>query len=328
METKVMEPIPEDSSSESQTVVLPPTLVPGKFCRNAMHYYDDGNVILCAGDVHFCVHASVLRLSSDFFQRLLCGTWTETAKHLFNGRFCDHDLDDGEDNGPAAASRIVARVQLRSNDPKDVEGLLSGLYAHSETEVTWDTVQPLLQIADQYGVGKVISKCERFITREFRSRPLEKPLETFILADRYRFSVAYREASALVLDDHTRLSQRPEYRHLSAETRARLAELLLRCHEGIEKLTMPSAWNGSGLPQFCSLFGVPHAFRERVTPLTGFFRTESIARVYRCANCFNPMCYAARFKYTKEMLGIPDPINVGDRKYYLFVEVFDDEEND
>ncbi|RUS32664.1 hypothetical protein BC938DRAFT_474675 [Jimgerdemannia flammicorona] len=55
----------------------------------ANHYYDDGNVILCVDNAHFRVHASILRLSSSYFENLLPEFLSETDPQN-NNNACPH----------------------------------------------------------------------------------------------------------------------------------------------------------------------------------------------------------------------------------------------
>ncbi|RUS14482.1 hypothetical protein BC938DRAFT_477345 [Jimgerdemannia flammicorona] len=185
--------------------------------KDPTHYYEDGNVLLFAGNVQFRVHASILRRSSDFFEKLLNGNWRETnpqdnpsqASSNSSGGLSDHGSDDAP---------IVARVKLPGKDPKHVESLLSTLYLHTKHRVSWANVQPILHLADEYLFPRVLARCDQFLRRELK----KKPLEVLVLADRYRLPAVRKEACLLVLDDYSRLCHRPEYKELTMDTRVEL----------------------------------------------------------------------------------------------------------
>ncbi|RUP49253.1 hypothetical protein BC936DRAFT_142955 [Jimgerdemannia flammicorona] len=192
--------------------------------RSQTHYYEDGNVILCAGDVRFRVHASILRLSSRFFERLFAGNWRETNVQSTSGETTHNNNNNAktksrdDNDGVIGGPRIIARVNLVNKDASHVEALLSTLYLHTDTKINWGNVQPILQLADEYIFPRILARCDAFLSRELK----KKPLEALILADRYHLADVYKSSMALVIADHASLSHRPEYYQLSPGRRSEL----------------------------------------------------------------------------------------------------------
>ncbi|RUP16817.1 hypothetical protein BC936DRAFT_139516 [Jimgerdemannia flammicorona] len=274
---------------------------------NPTHYYLDGNVILCAGTQHFRVHGSILCHSSAFFAGLLRGSWNDAAPSIP----CEHD-----EPKKSETDSVVAKVQLRGKDPKEVELLLSTLYLHTELEITWHNVEPILKLADEYEFPRIMAKCDQLLRKDMG----DKPLEVLILADRYRLPEAYKASSALVLHDYAKISRRHEYKQLSLETRVELQAVRLRYLDGIEELSQQNGWdtitNTNCRAYHLQMFQTQ---RKSGTSLTTLSASENFQG---CNSCNQETCNQQKIQRTKDALGMSNSaITVGDKKYFLFIEL-------
>ncbi|RUS17294.1 hypothetical protein BC937DRAFT_90154 [Endogone sp. FLAS-F59071] len=179
--------------------------------NNKSHYYLDGDVLLCVGDTHFRVHSLILRLGSEFFATLFSGKWHETQS-----KECDH----GDQTATGETTELAAVIQLREKHPPQIEHLISMLYPHTTDEITAKTVEHQLQLAEEYIVNSVKVKCHWFLRQQLTEK---SALNTLVLAERFRLAEAFKEASAIVLDQYYfQVRQRPEHARLSLDTRHRL----------------------------------------------------------------------------------------------------------
>ncbi|RUP49787.1 hypothetical protein BC936DRAFT_141499 [Jimgerdemannia flammicorona] len=210
--------------------------------RNLTHYYADGNVILCTGSHHFQVHGSILSLSSNFFAHLLSGSRSLETGTVYP---CPHDVPTQKTE---TGADVVMSIYLSGKDPKAVELLLSALYLHTELEITWDNVDPILKLADEYEILRIVAKCDQLLRRYIG----EKALEVLVLADKYRLPNTYKVSSSLVLHDYAKTSKRPEYKRLSLETRVELQAARLRYLDGVEALSQETGWRVDGVQEMCS----------------------------------------------------------------------------
>ncbi|RUS15335.1 hypothetical protein BC938DRAFT_476988 [Jimgerdemannia flammicorona] len=283
-----------------------------KFRKNPIHHYPDGNVVLCVGHEHFRVHASIFRASSSFFDGFFSGNGKETVSHSVRCEHGDPKTDTGETD-----RKVIATVQLPGKNSKEVEMLLSTLYLHTEMEITWENVEPILKLADEYGFPRILAKCDQLLRRDIGN----KPLEVLILADRYRLPKAFNASSALVLHDYAKISRRPEYKQLSLETRVELQAVRLRYLDGIEELSQQSAWaNVKFNHPSCPANHFQHFNNQRST---GSLATLPLKQDFTgCQCCQQPDCTKAKIKRLKVALGMSDePVIVEDKKYYLYIEL-------
>lgn len=294
----------------------PMSLLQDVLNNDPKHYYDDGNVIICMGNTHFRVHASILRLSSDFFKKLLSDAWNKTNRPDPFKSFCSQ-------HGKLDFKDVMAVVDLPYKIPSDFGTLLSTLYnLDAEFEITWGNVEEILRVARKYNFSSATENCQRFL----RSKMKEAPLDALLQADRYRLPDLYMEASALVLDHYVYYSSFPEFEQLSMETRFKLQKIRLNYLEGISNLSQPNQWRMAQVCQNC----VVTVFQSTVSPsdsLNSLLKTQSEAidmdSVAWWSRSNAECCLEKKTSFVKSTFKILESIIIENKLYYLYIELDD-----
>ncbi|RHZ80593.1 hypothetical protein Glove_134g63 [Diversispora epigaea] len=157
--------------------------------KSAIHYYDDGDIILMVEDTSFCVHKKYLSLASRIFNDM-CATCSQSYESQ------------------------LPIINLSDDSATAFEELLSFLYPSKWVRITWDNVGQFLQFADKYEIVNVLAASEDFLEQHF----VENPLKSLVLADSFRFKNVYKESSKLVFNKLPSLKNSEEFKQLSIVT--------------------------------------------------------------------------------------------------------------
>ncbi|CAG8470117.1 10672_t:CDS:1 [Diversispora eburnea] len=172
--------------------------------KSAIHYYDDGDIILMVEDMSFCVHKKYLSLASRIFNDM-CATCSQSYESQ------------------------LPIINLSDDSATAFEELLSFLYPSKWVRITWDNVSQFLQFSDKYEIISVLSASEDFLEQHF----VEKPLKSLVLADSFRFKNVYKESSKLVINQLPSLKNSEDFKLLSIVTSLALLSRYLDYINGI-----------------------------------------------------------------------------------------------
>lgn len=203
------------------------------------HYFAEGDVLLCVGQVHFKVHSAILRLSSRYFASILANNyWIENNPNA-NGfrRLCPHD-------DIPTADAVTTCIRLHGRDPHDIKTLLSILYTDTlitaVSLINSHNVICMLDLADYLAVERVKEACEAFLCTNIT----KDPMVMMMMAEQYGLEVLYRKALVVItMELEKRLWNGPpfgkswisEFDDIPYETRRKLiGDLLCRLRKTIK----------------------------------------------------------------------------------------------
>ncbi|CAG8440973.1 8894_t:CDS:1 [Acaulospora morrowiae] len=160
--------------------------------NSSLHYYDDGDIIIVIKDVSICAHKRYLSMASKIFSDMCsCAT-------AINGQ--------------------LPIIYLDEESAITFEELLSFLYPSQYVRITWNNIEPFLQLADKYEINIVTHASEDFLEHHYE----DFPLKSLIIADFFKFNKVYKESSKLVLNRLLDYRKHEDFKRLSFRTVAAL----------------------------------------------------------------------------------------------------------
>lgn len=274
-----------------------------------MHYYDDGNVILCLGDEHFRVHESILRLNYKLDKMLGKRSGEDTTQDSSKSP-CGHPEQDHKG--------IIAYLKLLEKEPSDIEQLLSILYAQNNVELTWSNFELVYKLADEYDIHGLNDTCIQFLNQN----TMDYPLETLRMAEKYELADIFEASSAIILDEYEEYKSKDEYTKLSRKTRALLLETLLGHLQGIQRICQRPL---DALSDSCEhiQFSKTFSYIERRRSWIKFDTKETFEHWVNCP-CPDPECHSNLANEVQATLDLRENgASIGNNIYYLYITLRD-----